>query len=129
MKGANKGLFNPAGRAYPDVSAQGQSFATICNGTLVPLDGTSAATPTFSAVIALVNDALLAKGKPPLGFLNPWLYKEGHKTFTDITSGNSMGCGTQGFPAKAGWDAVTGWGTPFFPKLVKAALEAAEGWY
>ena len=106
------GLFNKNGRGYPDIAAQGQSFITIWNGSITLLDGTSAATPTAAAVISLVNDALIAAGRAPLGFLNPFLYSEAYKTFTDITSGNSMGCGTAGFPAQPGWDAVTGFGTP-----------------
>ena len=36
--------------------------------------GTSASSPTFAAIVSLLNDARLAKGKPVLGFLNPWLY-------------------------------------------------------
>ena len=106
------GLFNKSGRAFPDIAAQSQSFAVVWNGTLVRLDGTSASTPTASAVIALVNDALIAAGKPPLGFLNPWLYSKGYKGFSDIISGSAAGCNTTGFPAVIGWDAVTGFGTP-----------------
>ncbi|KAL8740490.1 MAG: hypothetical protein Q9190_006815, partial [Brigantiaea leucoxantha] len=116
LGGAYKGLYNRNGRAYPDIAAQGQLYQTVWNGRDVRLDGTSASTPCASAILSLVNDALLAEGKSPLGFLNPWLYKKGYKAFTDITSGNSMGCGTDGFPAQTGWDAVTGFGTPFFPK-------------
>jgi tripeptidyl-peptidase-1 len=107
-----KGLYNPQGRGYPDIAAQGYHFATIWNGTLAPLDGTSAATPTAAAVIALINDALIAAGRPPLGFLNPWLYGGGYRAFTDITNGSSIGCDTEGFPAVKGWDAVSGFGTP-----------------
>ncbi|KAK0130194.1 hypothetical protein ONS96_000717 [Cadophora gregata f. sp. sojae] len=118
-----KGLYNTSGRAYPDISAQGFHYATIWNGTLVPLDGTSASTPTASAIISLVNDARLACGKPVLGFLNPWLYSQGFKAFTDVTSGSARGCNVTGFPAKAGWDAVSGFGTPDFPKLKAAALD------
>ena len=44
--------------------------------------------------------------------MNPWLYSVGSAAFTDITSGSATGCGTTGFPAQAGWDAVTGFGTP-----------------
>ena len=55
---------------------------------------------------------LLAAGKPVLGFLNPMLYSTGGAAFTDITSGSASGCGTTGFPAQAGWDAVSGFGTP-----------------
>jgi len=106
------GLFNPNGRGYPDISAQGQSFVTIWNGTMVLLDGTSASTPTASSIISLVNDALIAAGKPALGFLNPWLYSTGYSAFTDITSGSAIGCGGAGFPAEVGWDPVTGFGTP-----------------
>lgn len=64
------GLYNASGRGIPDIAAQGQNFSTIWNGTLVPVDGTSAATPTAAAIFTLVNDALIAAGKPPMGFLN-----------------------------------------------------------
>jgi tripeptidyl-peptidase-1 len=112
LKGEFDGLFNKNGRGYPDISAQGFHFITTWNGSNTLLDGTSASTPTASAVISLVNDALIAAGRPPLGFLNPWLYGGGFRAFTDITSGSAIGCDTQGFPAKQGWDAVSGWGTP-----------------
>lgn len=62
------------------------------NSRDVRVSGTSASTPAVSAIFALVNDALLAAGKSPLGFLNPWLYKRGHKAFTDVTSGSAVGC-------------------------------------
>ncbi len=74
--------------------------------------GTSASSPTFAAVIALVNDALIARGRPALGFLNPWIYGGAYKALTDMTSGSSIGCNSSGFPAEVGWDAVTGYGTP-----------------
>lgn len=70
----------------------------------------------------MVNDALLAAGKPQLGFMNPWLYSTAYTTFTDILNGSSYGCNTSGFPATTGWDAVTGFGTPNFGQLVAAAL-------
>jgi tripeptidyl-peptidase-1 len=106
------GLYNKNGRGYPDISASGFHFVTTWNGTDLWLDGTSASTPTASAVLSLVNDALISAGKPPFGFLNPWLYKGGGKGFTDITSGSALGCGVAGFEAGKGWDAVSGWGTP-----------------
>ena len=37
-------------------------------------DGTSAATPIFSGILALLNDWLLNNGEAPLGFVNPLLY-------------------------------------------------------
>ncbi|CAD6453135.1 2aceba83-2327-4523-8826-632c26887149 [Sclerotinia trifoliorum] len=119
--------FNATGRAFPDIAAQGYDYITVWNGTLVHLDGTSAATPTASAILALINDALIAAGKPTLGWLNPWLYKKGYKAFTDITSGSSSGCGTDGFPATTGWDAASGFGTPVFPKLKNLVLSSSYG--
>ncbi|KAI1324359.1 tripeptidyl-peptidase 1 precursor [Xylariaceae sp. FL0255] len=116
-----KGLYNPEGRSYPDISAQGLYFAYFWNGTEGTVSGTSASTPLTSGILSLVNDALLAAGKPQLGFLNPWLYKVGHEGLNDITSGSAVGCGVAGYPAVEGWDPVTGWGTPNFPKLVKVA--------
>ena len=81
--------------------------------------GTSASSPIAAAVFALVNDALISNGRPPLGFLNPWLYKKGYEGFSDVTKGSIPGCGL-GFPAIEGWDAASGWGTPRFEQLLKA---------
>jgi len=106
------GLYNTGGRGYPDLAAQGYHVITKWAGMVVPLDGTSASTPTVAAIFSLINDALISAGKPPMGFLNPWLYQEGYKTFTDVTNGSAKGCATSGFPATKGWDAVTGFGTP-----------------
>lgn len=112
LNGAYDGLYNTKGRAYPDVAAQGLYFAYFWNGTEGVISGTSASTPLLSGIIGLVNDALIASGKSPLGFLNPWLYSKGYKGFTDITKGSSHGCGVDGFPVTKGWDPVTGFGTP-----------------
>lgn len=106
------GLYNASGRAYPDIAAQGQQFAIYWAGRRRLVDGTSASCPTAASVISLVNDALIAAGKPPLGFLNPWLYSQGYAGFTDVVSGSAIGCGGNGFEAGEGWDPVTGFGTP-----------------
>ena len=84
--------------------------------------GTLAATQLAAGVLALVNDALIAAGKPALGFLNPWLYKKRYKALTDVTKGSNRGCNTTGFAAGEGWDPVNGWGTPNFPKLAELAM-------
>lgn len=120
MNGSFDGLFNKSGRAYPDLAVYGVNYTIIWNGTLRLVDGTSAATPTAAAIFALLNDALIAGGKPVLGFLNPWLYKKGKEAFVDVTSGSAIGCNTTGFVAGEGWDPVTGFGTPRFDKLLKA---------
>ncbi|KAJ6514898.1 family S53 protease [Mycena vitilis] len=127
---ANNGLFNTTGRGFPDVSAQGENVQTVLAGKQVGLYGTSCSSPIFASLIGLLNDQLIASGRSPLGFLNPWLYSNAD-AFNDITTGSNSGdlqksptpgCGTKGFPAKAGWDPVTGLGTPNF-----AALKAAAG--
>jgi len=111
------GLFNSAGRAYPDVSDQSVRFLIWFRGRGGLVSGTSASAPTFAGIVALLNDASIAEGKPPLGFLNPMLYSIGVDGLNDVTQGNNPGCGTPGFNASAGWDPVTGLGTPNFGKL------------
>lgn len=66
----------------------------IIGGELGPNGGTSASAPVVASIVALLNDARLYKGKPALGFLNPLIYQYAYKGgFTDITSGQSSGCG------------------------------------
>ncbi|KAE9383328.1 hypothetical protein BT96DRAFT_764341, partial [Gymnopus androsaceus JB14] len=52
---------------------------------------TSASSPTFTAIIALINDQLIAAGRPVLGFLNPFIYSTVSTAFTDITIGHNAG--------------------------------------
>ena len=86
----------------------------------------------------MVNDARLAVGKSPIGFINPTVsvsrtdqYSFFSRTiamkiysssfadaFNDITLGGNPGCGTPGFSSVPGWDPVTGLGTLNFPKLL-----------
>lgn len=119
LHGQHDGLYNKSGRAYPDVAAQGYRYLSVYNNTVISLDGTSASAPTVASIVSLLNDALLAKGRPPLGFLNPWLYSARGAGFTDVVNGSATGCGTSGFPAGPGWDVASGFGTPQFPVLMK----------
>ncbi|KAJ7580208.1 subtilisin-like protein [Mycena floridula] len=116
----NAGKFNRTGRAYPDVAAIGQRVEIVVSGSKGLVAGTSCSSPIFASVIGLINDRLVTASKPVLGFLNPWLYAN-PQMFNDITTGNNPGCGTSGFPALAGWDPVTGLGTPNFPLMLTAA--------
>jgi len=111
--------YNVSGRAYPDISAQATNFCVTPFGCGVA--GTSCASPTAAGIFALLNDLRLAAGKPSLGFLNPFIYANA-AAFNDITTGSSEGCGFSGggWPAAAGWDAVTGVGTPNYKKLAQA---------
>lgn len=115
------------GRGIPDVSAVGVDFAVYTNGFAGGVSGTSASCPTVAGIVALLNDARMAAGKPPLGHLNPFLYQN-PSAFNDIKKGKNNGGGLKsflpGFEATTGWDPVTGLGTPKYPELLKAALAA-----
>ncbi|KAJ7738741.1 family S53 protease-like protein [Mycena metata] len=115
------GLYNATGRGFPDIAATAENVEIAWDGSFWTVDGTSCATPISASIFALVNDRLIAAGKPVLGFLNPFLYSPaGRAAFNDITSGSNPGCNTEGFSATAGWDPVTGLGTPDFNKLLTA---------
>jgi len=116
----NGGLYNATGRGFPDVSTQGSEVVMAYQGEVGNVFGTSCSSPIFASVVALINDQLIAAGRPVLGFLNPLLYAN-PTAFFDITTGSNPGCNTQGFPAEVGWDPVTGLGTPSFPALLAAA--------
>ncbi|KAI0663984.1 family S53 protease-like protein [Cubamyces menziesii] len=116
-----QGLLNASGRALPDIAAKADNFL-IYVGISYEYVGTSLASPTVASIFALLNDRLVSAGRPPLGFVNPWLYKEGYKAFTDITTGNSTTMCTENIThtiqVTEGWDPVTGLGTPRFDLLV-----------
>jgi len=122
------GSFPAGGRGTPDVSTLGEGYQVFSNGKLESVGGTSASAPAFAAMISLLNEARLAAGKAPMGYLNPWLYQN-PDAFTDITEGtNAIGRGdgpiAYGFNCTKGWDPVTGLGTPIFSKMLEAALAA-----
>ncbi|KAF4555101.1 Pro-kumamolisin activation domain-containing protein 1 [Elsinoe fawcettii] len=116
-------VYNATGRArgFPDVSAIGLNVATVFDGQTLGVGGTSASAPIFAGIVTLLNEARIAAGKGPIGFLNPTLYAN-PDAFNDITIGSNPGCGTGGFNATPGWDPVTGLGTPNFQKLREVFL-------
>jgi tripeptidyl-peptidase-1 len=132
-----KPYFNAKGRGFPDVSAQGYGYRVYDKGVLKGYQGTSCSAPAFAGIVGLLNDARLRAKLPPVGFLNPLLYLT-PQALNDITLGGSTGCdgnarfhgapnGSPVIPyaswnATAGWDPVSGLGTPNFPKLLKAAV-------
>ncbi|KAJ7628256.1 subtilisin-like protein [Mycena polygramma] len=85
------GAFNETGRGYPDVSIQGWKIEIVNAGNVTLSGGTSSCAPSFAAIIALINDRLVAANKPVLGFLNPFLYSNASTAFTDITAGHNAG--------------------------------------
>ncbi|KAH9067996.1 subtilisin-like protein [Lactarius deliciosus] len=117
------GLYNATSRGFPDLAAQAYNFPFVFKGELYLTQGTSCSVPTVAGVISLLNDYRLSKGKHVLGWLNPWLYSDGDNGATgglnDVIMGSNPGCNTAGFNAIAGWDPVTGLGTPDFGKLLE----------
>ena len=123
------------GRGIPDVSAFSTTFPTVVDFVSFPIGGTSASTPLWAAIITLLNDYEASKGRPPLGFPNPWLYSLS-SGLKDITNGadNAGSCNwlsgchlprTLGYNVTESWDPVTGLGSPIFSQLTKA-LDAME---
>ncbi|KAG7275441.1 hypothetical protein CRUP_033174 [Coryphaenoides rupestris] len=121
--------FNTSGRAYPDLAALSDNYWVVSNRMPIPwVSGTSASTPVVGGMLALINDQRLLKGLPPLGFLNPRLYKLKGQALFDVTEGCHLGCLDEkvqgkGFCAAPSWDPVTGWGTPNYPALLAALLD------
>jgi len=119
--------FNSTGRGFPDLAAVGHNVITAVSDQLEPVGGTSAATPINAAIIALLNQAVIAKTGKPLGFLNPFLYQAfaaDPSLFNDITVGDNKctedGCASscQGFLCTKGWDPVTGLGSLNYGNLL-----------
>ncbi|KAG1746464.1 peptidase S8/S53 domain-containing protein [Suillus lakei] len=118
-------IWNSTGmsRAFPDISANGANYVVAIDGQFELVYGTSCSSPVSGAIFTMINDARLAAGKGPIGFINPTIYSADFAgAFNDITEGSNPGCGTEGYNATAGWDPVTGLGTPNFPMLLEKWL-------
>lgn len=117
--------FNSAGRAIPDVALLGNNWFMNQGGQFLTGDGTSAATPLFASMLAIVNTRLASVGRSPVGFVNPSLYSffanaTQKGVFRDITVGynnclktnfdGQATCCDLGYRAAVGWDAVSGLG-------------------
>ena len=111
-------------RNGPDVSANANFTFYVCADqttcTANEFGGTSFAAPMWAGYIALVNQQLAAHGESSIGFINPTIYSQSVTSsygseFHDITSGTSGS-----FSAVAGYDLVTGWGSPNGAGLINA---------
>jgi hypothetical protein len=94
------------GRLYNRASYPPLSGLSLRSVVLILENPAELNVQTAAAVFSLLNDYVLSRGKPPLGFLNPWLYESGLTGFDDIVHGNNPGCTTEGFFAVEGWDPV-----------------------
>lgn len=114
--------YTASGRGYPDISLLGYNYAVVIGGSTYGVSGTSASSPSFAALVALVNAARVNAGKSNLGFINQGIY-EGYASFAhDITSGTNnctagIVCCSQGFASAVGWDPTTGYGSVDYPSF------------
>jgi kumamolisin len=111
-------------RNGPDVSANANFTFYVCADQTTcsanSFGGTSFAAPMWAGYIALVNQQLAANGQSSIGFINPTIYTQNLTSaystdFHDIISGTSGS-----FSAVAGYDLVTGWGSPNGTGLINA---------
>ncbi len=118
-------------RTIPDVAFDADPSTGVAvydsynNGTATPweiLGGTSVAAPTWAGIFAVADQGRVAAGEGTLDSRTqtlPMLYTAPAADFHDITTGNN------GFAAKAGYDLVTGRGSPqanlLIPFLVTGA--------
>jgi hypothetical protein len=102
-------------RGVPDVAADAGTYAGIVyDNTWFGVGGTSLATPIWAGITAIADQY----AGTALGFLDPSLYRildssNYSADFHEITSGNN------GYAAGAGWNPVTGIGSPIVSSLVK----------
>lgn len=119
-------LASTAYRNVPDVAmeADGDNYNCSMGACGAGWGGTSFAAPRWAAFTALINQQALANGNPPLGFVNPLIYSLANSslyplTFHDITAGsNQWVYQNYGNNAVAGYDLVTGWGSPNGQSLI-----------
>ncbi|KAG9403784.1 polynucleotide 3'-phosphatase [Aphanomyces cochlioides] len=119
--------FNAFGRAYPDVVAIGTGVGVVVQGGVELTDGTSVSAPVVASIVAHINKWRLDHGKPPLGYVVPYLYQlyaVCPSIFGDITQGSnacgstSQPCCPSGFIAAKGYDILTGLGTIKYQSFV-----------
>jgi tripeptidyl-peptidase-1 len=117
-------FYNASNRFFPDVAANGDNLLIYLNGKWLQIGGTSASTPIWGGMIALINDYLIGAGKNPVGSVNPLLYKmasEQSNTFLPIgtvTTNNDDNCKYGWESNPNGYDPVTGLGTANFQNIM-----------
>ncbi len=133
------GVATTAKRAVPDVSALADPYSGYpiyyqddsVSSSPVPgiIGGTSGAAPTWAAAIVQANASAACQTNGRVGFLNNALYKAARSSyptnFWDVTSGDNSVYAT-GYSAAAGYDEVTGLGSPKEAGLI-TSLCAAKG--
>jgi len=113
-------------RNAPDLALVASGVLVISNqGQQSTNGGTSIAAPLWAGFVALANQQAQAAGIGAVSFANPLLATIGESPsqystdFNDITTGNNVVGTPNQFNAVAGFDLVTGWGSPK-PGLINA---------
>jgi len=122
--GARRGV---TGRGIPDVAAVASpdpGLSIFVRNKWMAAGGTSVAAPIWSGILAHVNAARAAAGRPRLGAANAALYAaaRGTSPYRDITQGDNSYAGVSGYEATKGWDPATGLGSASVASLVKKLL-------
>lgn len=119
-------------RNLPDVSMVADNVWSMSDkGRTATYQGTSIAAPLWAGFTALINEQATRLGKPPVGFINPAIYRLGKSAsppnvFHDIINGNNSNTNSPDlFFAVTGYDLCTGWGTPQGTNLINALLALA----
>ncbi|HZP54015.1 MAG TPA: S53 family peptidase, partial [Actinocrinis sp.] len=97
------------------------------------IGGTSGAAPIWAAIYALADASASCKANGLAGQAAPALYNAGvapagFSVFRDVTAGNNGIAAYKpaySYPATAGYDMATGWGTPVAPGVVAVACKGA----
>ena len=119
-----KGVQQTKSRSVPDVSANAAMSTGVNVVTTSPsngqqswwqIGGTSVSTPIWAGIVAIANQGRALNGLSTLDGPSqtlPAIYALPSSAFHDVTSG------TNGYAARAGYDMVTGRGSPNGPALV-----------
>jgi subtilase family serine protease len=112
-------------RVVPDfalLAAVEPGWPVMLKGQMESIGGTSGSSPFAMSQLALLSARERLAGRPPVGFVNPWIYQvyEQHpQVFYDVVSGsndlNGVGCCI----ATKGFDDVAGLGVPNLLELSK----------
>jgi kumamolisin len=113
--GSARSKISSTQRNVPDVALNADpktGYAIYFNHRWIVAGGTSCAAPLWGGFFALVNQNRQSKGMKPIGFAAPALYGVGKSSqylddFHDIVDGSTNFY----YPAMAGFDDATGWGS------------------
>jgi kumamolisin len=121
-KPSYQSAINASGRVVPDIAADADpntGALVRVNGANQQIGGTSLSSPIWAGLAAIINSKRKAQKKHTMGLVNTRVYPLlGTNNFHDIVGGNNGA-----YKATAGYDAVTGIGSPsmkvLFQTLVK----------